>query len=186
VAAIGKRLGFPLMVKPARGGSALGCTVVHASSELPAAMVGAYSYGDVAVVEEFITGTEVAVGVAVLDGVPTPLPAVEIQPQSGFYDYTARYTAGQTRFIVPAELSDEVAAACAQLAVTAHEVLGLGTLSRADLIVRPDGVPVFLEVNSSPGMTETSSYPQAVEAAGWDFGVLCAALVDTAWAAHQG
>ncbi len=186
VAAIGERLGFPLMVKPARSGSALGCTVVHSAAELPAAMVGAYSYGDVAVVEEFISGTEVAVGVVVLDGEPSALPAVEIRPQSGVYDYTARYTAGETRFIVPAEVSDEVAAACAALAVTAHQVLGLGTLSRADIIVRPDGVPVFLEVNSSPGMTETSSFPQAAEAAGTDFGVLCAALVDAAWAAHQG
>ncbi|MCE1175282.1 MAG: D-alanine--D-alanine ligase [Propionibacteriales bacterium] len=185
VAAIGERLGFPLMVKPARSGSALGCTVVHSAAELPAAMVGAYSYGDVAVVEEFISGTEVAVGVVVLDGEPAALPAVEIRPQSGVYDYTARYTAGETRFIVPAEVSDEIAAACASLAITAHQVLGLGTLSRADIIVRPDGEPVFLEVNSSPGMTETSLFPQAVEAAGTDFGVLCAALVDAAWAAHQ-
>lgn len=186
VSALGKRFGFPLMVKPARSGSALGCTLVKSEAELPAAMVGAYSYGDVAVVEEFIEGTEVAVSVVELGDQLVALPAVEIRPDSEIYDYTARYTAGMTRFIVPAELPEEVAHACADLAATAHQVLGLESLSRADIIVRLDGTPVFIEANSAPGMTETSLFPQAVEAAGWDFGVLCAQLVDNAWARHLG
>ncbi|MFZ0529396.1 MAG: D-alanine--D-alanine ligase, partial [Propionicimonas sp.] len=111
VAALGARLGFPLIVKPARSGSALGCVKVNSAAELPSAMVGAYAYGDLAVIEEFVHGTEVAVTVVELDGQPVPLPAVEIRPNSGIYDYTARYTAGETRFIVPAALTPEVAAA---------------------------------------------------------------------------
>jgi len=184
VTALGESIGFPMIVKPARSGSALGCSKVMSAAELPSAMVGAYAYGDLAVIEEFVEGTEVAVTIVELDGEPVALPAVEIRPNSGIYDYTARYTAGETRFIVPAAVSDEVAAACAELAIAAHRVLGLRDLSRVDIIVRPDGTPVFLETNVAPGMTETSLMPQAVEAAGYDFGLLCAQLVDNAWARH--
>ena len=186
VTALGDRIGFPMIVKPARSGSALGCSKVTSAAELPTAMVGAYAYGDLAVIEEFVEGTEVAVTVVELDGQPIALPAVEIRPNSGIYDYTARYTAGETRFIVPAAVSETVAAACAELAVAAHRVLGLRDLSRVDIMVRPDGTPVFLETNVAPGMTETSLMPQAVEAAGFDFGLLCAQLVDNAWARHLG
>lgn len=186
VEALGERIGFPLIVKPARSGSALGTTKVTSTAELPGAMVAAYSYGELAVVEEFIEGTEVAVTVVELDGEQVALPAVEIRPNSGIYDYTARYTAGETRFIAPAAVSDEVAAACASVAVTAHRVLGLRDLSRADIIVRPDGTPIFLESNSAPGMTETSLVPLAVEAAGYHFGLLMAQLVDNAWARAAG
>lgn len=182
VRALGERIGFPMMVKPARSGSALGCTRVTKPADLPAAMVAAYSYGDVAVVQQYIEGTEVAVTVLELDGEHIPLPAVEIRPESGFYDYTARYTAGHTRFLAPAEVSTDVAKACAEMAVAAHRVLGLRDLSRADIIVNADGEPVFIEANSAPGMTETSLVPLAVEAAGYDFGWLCAQLVDNAWA----
>ncbi|MEA4944453.1 MAG: D-alanine--D-alanine ligase [Propionicimonas sp.] len=186
IEALAARLGFPMVVKPARSGSALGTSRVTSADELPAAMVAAYAYGDVAVVEEFIDGTEVAVTVVELDGEQVPLPAVEIRPNSGIYDYTARYTAGETRFLAPAAVSEEVASGCAEMAVTAHRVLGLRDLSRADIIVRPDGQPVLLETNSAPGMTETSLVPLAVEAAGYHFGLLMAQLVDNAWARHAG
>ena len=102
-----ERLGLPLMVKPARSGSALGCTVVAAAEDLPAAMVDAFAYGDVALVERFVEGVEVAVPV-VDDGTgPRALPAVGIRPDGGVYDYTARYTAGATEFEVPADLPPE-------------------------------------------------------------------------------
>jgi D-alanine-D-alanine ligase len=180
VAALGDQIGFPMMVKPSRGGSALGARKVTHVEELPSAMVGAFAYGAVAVVERFITGTEVAVAVVDRGQGPTALPAVEIRPESGVYDYAARYTAGETRFLCPAELPDDVSAACADMALQVHEALGLADISRTDLIVDADGRPVFLEVNVAPGMTETSSVPLAIEAAGWSLGQVSADLVRAA------
>ena len=179
VAALGEQLGFPMMVKPSRGGSALGCSKVSTPDELPAAMVGAYAYGPVAVVESFVEGTEVTVAVVDRGHGPAALPAVEIRPDSGVYDYTARYTAGTTRFLCPAELPSDVAGRCADVALRVHEELGLRDLSRTDLIIR-GGEPVFLEVNVAPGMTETSAVPLASEAAGWSLGKMCADLVAVA------
>jgi D-alanine-D-alanine ligase len=173
-------LGLPLMVKPARGGSALGATAVDKADELPPAMVQCFSYGEDALVEEFVTGTEVAV--TVLDGEdgPSALPAVEIVPVSGVYDYAARYTAGQTEFFTPARLSSAVAAEVARVAVAAHEALGLRDLSRVDLVVDASGVVQLLEVNVSPGMTETSLLPMAVEADGLELGAVLAELLERA------
>lgn len=177
-------LGLPLMVKPARGGSALGATAVRTAEELPAAMVACFSYGEAAIVEQLVAGTEVAVTVVDTGDGPQALPAVEIQPLSGVYDYTARYTAGQTEFFVPARLPQECADEVARVAVAAHEVLGLRDLSRADLVVEnsTDGPAAvhLLEVNVSPGMTETSLLPMAVEAAGLSFGSLLQALLEQA------
>ncbi len=180
VTALGDQIGFPMMVKPSRGGSALGCSKVGRAEDLPAAMVGAYAYGAVAVVEEFVEGTEVTVAVVDRGGGPAALPAVEIRPDSGVYDYTARYTAGATRFLCPAEVEPAVADLCADLALEVHDELGLRDLSRTDLIITADGVPLFLEVNVAPGMTETSAVPLAIEAAGWSLGRMCADLVRTA------
>lgn len=179
VAALGERIGFPMMVKPSRSGSALGCTQVTDAAALPAAVVAAFSYGEVAVIEEYVDGVEVAVTVVDAADGPTALPAVEIRPRSGVYDYTARYTAGETRFLAPAELDDDVAQACATTALTAHRVLGLRDLSRTDLIVR-HGEPVFLEVNVAPGMTETSLVPLAIQASDDTFAAVCARLVAVA------
>ena len=180
VRALGEQVGFPMMVKPSRGGSALGCSKVSRAEELPAAMVGAYAYGAVAVVEEFVEGTEVTVAVVDRGAGPTALPAVEIRPDSGVYDYTARYTAGATRFLCPAEIEPALTTRCADLALKVHEVLGLRDLSRTDLIIDRTGEPVFLEVNVAPGMTETSAVPLAIEAAGWSLGRMCADLVRVA------
>jgi D-alanine-D-alanine ligase len=172
-----ERLRLPLVVKPARGGSALGCSVVRDAGELPGAMVGAYAYGDTALVECFVEGTEVAVPVVDVGDGPVALPVVSITPDGGFYDYTARYTAGSTEFQVPAKLDDDVAAECARVAVAAHQALGLRDLSRSDLIVDGEGTVWFLEVNVAPGLTETSTVPLAVQAAGMDLGELMADLV---------
>jgi D-alanine-D-alanine ligase len=177
VRALGEQVGFPMMVKPSRSGSALGCSKVSRPEQLPAAMVGAYAYGPVAVVEHFVEGREVAVAVVDCGDGPIALPIVEIRPDSGVYDYTARYTAGATRFLCPAELDDDIAQRCSALALRVHDVLGLRDLSRTDMIVTDAGEPVYLEVNVSPGMTETSSVPLAMEAAGWSLGQMCADLV---------
>ena len=171
------RLGLPLFVKPARGGSALGCTLARSVDELPAAMVGCFAYGDTALVERYVEGVEIAVAVVDTGAGPTALPAVEIVPDSGAYDYAARYTAGATRFFAPARVRDEVAERAAEIALAAHVRLGLRDLSRTDLIVDADGTPWFLEVNVAPGLTETSLLPQAAEAAGLELGGLYRALV---------
>ncbi len=170
------RLGLPLVVKPTKGGSALGVSVVNRAEELPGAMVGCFSYGSVALIERCITGVEVAVPVLDDDSGPRALPAVEIRPDGGVYDYTARYTAGATEFVVPARLEESVALECARVAESAHRVLGLRDLSRSDLIVDSEQQVWFLEVNVAPGMTETSLVPLSVEAAGLDLGRVFADL----------
>jgi D-alanine-D-alanine ligase len=164
------RLGLPLMVKPASGGSALGAQKVARVEDLPAAMVSCFAYGDTVMVERFVDGVELAVSVVDLGDGPTALPAVEIVPRSGVFDYTARYTPGLTEYHAPARVSDEVAARAAALAVQVHRELGLADLSRTDAIVTAEGDVEFLEVNVSPGMTETSMFPMAVEAAGYELG----------------
>jgi D-alanine-D-alanine ligase len=174
------QLGLPLIVKPTKGGSALGASVVRSSAELPAAMVGAFAYNEVALMERLIVGSEVAVCVYESDGAPVSLPPVEIVPPHGIYDYSARYTAGVTEFFIPARLPDSVRAACESVALTAHAALGLRDWSRTDLMVDSDGRPWFLEVNAAPGMTETSLFPQALSAAGMSLGDLAGRLVRAA------
>jgi D-alanine-D-alanine ligase len=174
------KLGLPLYVKPSRGGSALGAGPVRSAAELPGAVLSCFAYGDTALIERLVAGTEVAVGVIDLGSGPQALPAVEIVAGDSGYDYSARYTAGKTEFYVPARLPADVAAEVARIAVTAHSVLGLRDLSRTDLIVDEQGIPYFLEVNVSPGMTETSTLPLALEASGHSFGSTCVRLLELA------
>jgi len=143
-------------------------------------MVGCFAYDQTALVERYVTGVDIAVSVVDLGEGPIALPAVEIVPQNGVYDYAARYTAGLTTWHVPARLDPDVAHRVTQAAVAAHSALGLRDLSRVDLIVDPDGGAHVLEVNVSPGMTETSLFPMAVGAAGLDFGKVLATLVGRA------
>ncbi|MDQ1659052.1 MAG: D-alanine-D-alanine ligase [Cryptosporangiaceae bacterium] len=174
------RLGLPLMVKPAQGGSSLGAHAVHTAEAMPGAMVGCFGYGDTALIERFVDGVDIAVSVVDTGSGPRALPPVEIVPADGVYDYHARYTAGSTTWYCPARLPDAVAARVGELAVAAHVTLGLRDLSRVDLLVSPDGSVNLLEVNVSPGMTETSLLPMAANAAGLDLGVLLRDLVELA------
>lgn len=169
-------ISVPVVVKPAQGGSAQGVTIVTSADELPRAMVDAYTYSEVALIERKVEGVEVSVAVIDTGDGPSALPAVEIEPVDGAYTFDARYNAGETRFYVPARLSDAVAEAVATAATTAHEALGLRHLSRIDLIVDAAGVPWFLEANVLPGLTETSIMPQAIAASGRDLGDVYAAL----------
>ena len=178
--AITEQIGLPLIIKPNRGGSALGVSVVREAAELPAAMVGAFAYGEVVLIQRYIVGTEIAVGVFDDGEGPAALPATEIVPDSGLYDYTARYTAGTTEFFTPARLPDNVLEAAAETAVTAHRVLGLRDWSRSDLVVDADSRVWFLEVNVAPGMTETSLYPQEIAASSVSITEVLAALVKRA------
>ena len=177
LAQVVQRLGLPLVVKPARGGSAMGVTIVRTAADLPAAMVGCYSYDSVALIEQYVAGIELAVSVIDDGSGPVALPAVEIEPLSGTFDYAARYTAGMTEYHVPARLSAEVAAAAGAAAVLAHVTFGLRDLSRTDLIVDADGTVHYLETNVAPGMTTTSLLPLAAAAAGRDLGTLCRDLL---------
>jgi D-alanine-D-alanine ligase len=174
------RLGLPLMVKPAQGGSGLGAAVVREEADLPAAMVGCFAYDSTALVEKFVPGKDVAVSIVDLGSGPEALPIVEIVPRDGVYDYAARYTAGLTTWHTPARLEPSVAAQVAETALAAHKALGLRDMSRVDLIVAEDGSPQVLGINVSPGMTETSLLPLAVQAAGLDFGRMLATLVERA------
>jgi D-alanine-D-alanine ligase len=164
--AVTQTISFPLVVKPARSGSAQGVSVVKKADELSRAMVDAYVYCDVAIIEKYVEGTELAISVIDLGSGPIALPAVEVEPVSGRFGYQERYTAGETNYYVPARVSRAVAEKAAKLAIEAHVALGLRHLSRIDAIVDKKGVIWFLEANVCPGMTETSLLPQAITAEG--------------------
>jgi D-alanine-D-alanine ligase len=159
-------IGSAAVVKPAQGGSAQGVTIVTEPEDLPRAMVDAYTYSDVALIEKKIEGTELAIAVMDSGHGPVALPAVEIEPLSGVYSFEARYNAGETTFYAPARVSEEIAERAAATAIEVHKLLGLRHISRIDLIVDGEGVVWFLEANMLPGLTETSLVPQAIEAAG--------------------
>ena len=161
--------GFPVVVKPAKQGSALGLTKVEAAEGLAEALLTALSYGDAAIVEKWIDGRELAV--SVLDGVDGPrvLPPVEMVPKSGLFDFSAMYTAGETDYYVPARLEPAEEALVVSLAARVHTLLGCRHVSRVDMVLGGDGTPYVLEVNTSPGMTETSLLPMAAAAVGIDF-----------------
>jgi D-alanine-D-alanine ligase len=165
LAALEERLGFPLVIKPSRGGSALGVKFVAAADEVPEALVSAFSYDERVLLERFVDGRELAVSVLGEE----PLPVVEAIPSDGDrYDFEARYEIGRTSFVCPAELSESDTAAVTTAALDAYRALGCSGFSRVDLILAEDG-PQVLEVNAIPGLTDTSLLPQAAEAAGMSF-----------------
>ncbi len=170
----------PLVVKPVRGGSAHGVSIVREADQLSRAMVEAYTYDNEALVEGFVHGTEISIGVVDTGEGPYALPAVEVQPRTGEYDFEARYNAGETRFFTPARIDDATAARAAEAALAAHEALGLDHLSRIDLIIDADGEPQFLEANVLPGLTETSMLPLGIKATGRDLGDLYAEIARAA------
>ncbi|HEX6229359.1 MAG TPA: D-alanine--D-alanine ligase [Solirubrobacterales bacterium] len=165
LAGLEERFGFPLVVKPSRGGSALGVRFAAGADEVPEALVSAFSYDDRVLLERFVGGREVAVSVLGSE----PLPIVEAIPAGGDrYDFEARYEIGRTNFVCPAELATEEAETVTAAALAAYEALGCSGFSRVDLILEEAG-PQVLEVNAIPGLTDTSLLPQAAEAAGISF-----------------
>ena len=180
-AALGKaieRVGLPCVVKPSRSGSALGVGTVERESDLSVAVMAALSFAGAAIIESKVEGSEIAVGL--VGTPPDPLPLVEIVPKGGVYDYAARYTAGATEYYAPARVPPEVAAACVSEAQHAVEALRLRDVTRVDQIVDRHGTPWVLEVNVSPGMTETSLLPMAAQAAGWSLADLCERVLRSA------
>ncbi|MEX0989953.1 MAG: D-alanine--D-alanine ligase [Actinomycetota bacterium] len=180
LARIAETVGTPAVVKPSRSGSAFGVGFVEREADLAAAIMAALSYAEAVIVERKIVGTEIAAGL--IGDEPEVLPLVEIEPKSGVYDYAARYTAGATEYHAPARLAPEIAGEVASEAVRSFEVLGLRDVSRVDVIVDRDAIPWVLEVNVSPGMTETSLLPMAAKAAGLSLGDLCDRVVRAALA----
>jgi D-alanine-D-alanine ligase len=174
--ALGRRLGFPLVVKPSRGGSSLGVRFAGGTGEVPQALVSAFSYDDRILLERFVEGRELAVSVLGEEA----LPIVEAIPERGDrYDFEARYEIGRTRFVCPAELDGAARDAVAEVALGAYRALGCSGFARVDLILAADG-PQVLEANAIPGLTDTSLLPQAAEAAGMPFERLVERILDLA------
>jgi D-alanine-D-alanine ligase len=173
-----ERVGLPCVVKPSRSGSALGVSFVERASDLAAAVMAALSFAGAAIVESKVEGSELAVGV--VGTPPEALPLVEIVPKGGVFDYAARYTAGATEYFAPARVSAEIATICTDQAMRAVAGLHLLDVARVDTIVDASGTPWVLEVNVSPGMTETSLLPMAAQAAGWSLTELCERVVRSA------
>ncbi len=177
---VAERLGLPLVVKPAFGGSAQGVSWVDSTEELRKAMVHAFTYADSALVEQRVMGVEVCVTIIDTGDGPLAVTPVEISPLSGHYDFEARYTAGATKFFTPPRLSQKVITALEESATQAFQALGLRHLARVDFMVDGEGAPWFLEASTMPGLTETSSTVLALDSAGYDVGSVYAALVNSA------
>lgn len=167
---------FPVVVKPSIGGSTIGMRLVRSAEELQDAVGAALELDDAVLVEEFVEGEEITV--TVLDG--EAYPAVHIQPDQGFFDFASKYTKGRTTYTCPAQLDAGSLEQAATAAVAAYQTLGCRGVARADFIVRADGVPVFLEINTIPGMTETSLVPMSVGSVGMSFGELCERILHSA------
>lgn len=177
-------VGLPCVVKPSRSGSALGVGFVESEDQLAPAVMAALSFSGAAIVEVRVRGTEVAAGL--VDTPFEPLPLIEIVPKDGVFDYAARYTAGTTEYFAPARVSAEIASGCMSEALHAAGALHLRDLTRVDMVVDRDGHPWVLEVNVSPGMTETSLIPMAARAAGISMADLCDRALRSALARRNG
>jgi D-alanine-D-alanine ligase len=168
----------PLVVKPVRQGSSVGLQFVNRVDEWRAALAEALRFDSEVLVEEKIVGRETTVGI--LDG--QALPVVEVRPKTGSYDYQSKYTAGASEYFCPAEFDAATTQRIQAAALGAFKAVGGRDYSRVDVMVRADGSPVVLEVNTLPGMTETSLLPKAAAAAGLNFSELCLRMVDLALA----
>lgn len=180
---IGERLGWPLVVKPARGGSALGLSLARGEAEAPAAILAALSYDSTALLERWVDGRDLAVTVIDSPTGPIALPAVEAVPTGDNYDFEARYEIGATRFVCPAELEPSISNRAAELAVAAFRCFGCCGVARVDLLLDSAGELTILELDPVPGMTQTSLTPLAAEAAGIHFDDLIQQIIELALAA---
>ena len=164
---------LPLVVKPVASGSSIGVSIVHTHDELRKALTDGLALGGRTVLEEYIKGREIQVGILE----DKALPSIEIIPKQGFYDYENKYQPGAAEEVCPADISPEAEQKLRDAAVRVYETLGLSVYSRADFILDADGEPWFLEINTLPGMTPTSLLPQEAAAAGIDYNQLCERIV---------
>jgi D-alanine-D-alanine ligase len=187
VSTVSDNLGYPCVVKPAALGSSVGMAIPENEQALREALNAAFAHAEDVMIEEFVTGTEVTCAVLEAEpgGLIRPLPVTEIRPKEGaYFDYHCKYTAGATEEITPAEISPELTEAVQEMAAHVHQILGLGIWSRSDFIIDGEG-PVWLEVNTIPGLTETSLFPQAAAAAGIGYGELLGMFIDAAVLRHR-
>jgi D-alanine-D-alanine ligase len=182
---VGTRLGFPLVVKPASQGSALGINFAQSPAGIPAALLAAFSYGQKVLLERYVRGRELAVSVLGRpDGGAEVLPIVEAVPRDrAFYDFSSRYDIGHTDFVCPAQLDEAHGEQLQELALAAYSLMGCKGFARIDMMLgedEADGAEI-LEINPIPGLTDTSLFPQAAEAAGISFDELVARVLELAW-----
>ncbi len=174
-------LPLPVFIKPNAQGSSVGTHPATTKEELAAALADALRFDTAVLVERFIKGRELTVGV-LGDEV---LPIVEIRPLDGFYDYTNKYTKGRTEYFCPAQLGPEITSLIQQYALKAHHAIGHPVYSRIDFLLEDDVFPCCLEINTIPGMTATSLLPKAAAAVGITFPQLCRRIVELSWVARQ-
>jgi D-alanine-D-alanine ligase len=177
--AIEERLQFPIVVKPAGQGSALGIKFARTPADVPSALVAAFSYDRKVLLERYVAGRDLAVSIIDEDGTPRALPIVEAVPeQEDFYDFESRYEIGRTRFVCPADLGEAVAIKAAEIALEVYALLGCSGFARVDLMLEAETEELFvLEADAIPGLTETSLLPQAADAAGIGFDELIERIV---------
>lgn len=166
--AVINKLGLPLVVKPSAQGSALGIKIIKNEKKLPDAIISALSYSKKVIIEKFIKGTELAVSIIGKEKVQV-LPVVEIVPKKKFFDFESRFSVDETEYFVPARLKQKISEDVEKTALDVHNALDCHKLSRVDIILDQNNVPYVLELNTSPGMTDTSLLPMAAKEAGMEF-----------------
>lgn len=173
---ISRTLDLPVVVKPTNQGSSLGVTIVKDESQWKPALETAFAYSEEVMVEKFIDGKLLAIGMNEM----TPMPIIHIRPKSGFYDYEAKYTSGKTEYICPADIEEDEADRCRQVAIKVFQVLRGRGFPRVDVILDGKGTPQVLEMNTIPGMTPTSLLPMAAQEMGMEFDDLVVEILKTA------
>lgn len=171
----------PYVIKAPRQGSSVGVHIIHDTAHVPAALEDCFQFGDEVLVEDFVKGRELTIGI--LGG--KALPVIEIVPNEGFYDYAHKYTKGASSYYVPAEIGEENTRRVQEAAEAAHKALGLEIYSRVDILLAADGSLSVLEINTIPGMTETSLLPKAAAVVGLDFAALCERIAELSLARHN-
>jgi D-alanine-D-alanine ligase len=175
------KLKLPVVVKPASQGSTIGVTIVRRANQWKEALALAHRYDPDAMVEAYIPGHEVTVSIlGRATGAPTVLPAVEIVAPAGFYDFSAKYQKGKTKYLCPAPLSAKILRQIEELGRQTYQVLGCEGAARVDFRITPKGRPYVLEINTVPGMTETSLLPMAAAQAGIDYDSLVEWILQSA------
>ncbi len=171
-----RTLDLPVVVKPTNQGSSLGVTIVNEENQWEPALEAAFNYSEEVIVEKFIDGKLLAIGMNQME----PMPIVHIRPKSGFYDYEAKYTSGKTEYICPADLEEDAVNRCRQTAKQVFQVLRGRGFPRVDVILDKAGTPQVLEMNTIPGMTPNSLLPMAAQKMGLEFDDLVVEILKTA------